>query len=333
MFGAALVLLSLVSAQAPTQVPAWPREPEQPLASKPAAAPAALVGYLGEYGPESAPVIVFEQNGQLVAVIARGPARPLAASAFALDPRGRAARVTIDGQSYDRREVGPADGGQLHVTPLRPVPELLKEARTQSPPAEPGDFLPADLVELVKVDGSIRLDIRYATTNNFLGSAFYAEGRAFLQRPAAEAVARAAKALRPLGYGLLVHDGYRPWYVTKTFWDATPEDKKWLVANPAKGSNHNRGCAVDLTLYDLATGRVIEMPSTYDESTPRAYAFYPGGTSLERWHRALLRRVMEAEGFTVNPNEWWHFDYKDWRRYAIGNVAFDRIPASGRRRP
>ena len=149
-----------------------------------------------------------------------------------------------------------------------------------------------------------------------------------MQRPAAEAVARANKTLAPLGYGLLIHDGYRPWYVTKTFWDATPPEKKWLVADPSKGSKHNRGCAVDLTLYDLRTGRAIEMPSTYDESTPRASAFYPGGTSLQRWHRALLRRVMEAEGFTVNPEEWWHFDHKDWQRYAIGNVPFDRIPKS-----
>jgi len=68
---------------------------------------------------------------------------------------------------------------------------------------------------------------------------------------------------------------------------------------------------------------------TYDESTPRAYAFYPGGTSLQRWHRALLRRLMEAEGFAVNPEEWWHFDYKDWRRYAIGNAAFDKIRRRG----
>ena len=113
--------------------------------------------------------------------------------------------------------------------------------------------------------------------------------------------------------------------MTKAFWDATPEDRKWLVANPAQGSRHNRGAAVDLTLVDRKTGAVIEMPSTYDESTPRAYAFCPGGTSLQRWHRALLRRLMEAEGFTVNPEEGWHFDYKDWRRYAIGNVTFDGI--------
>jgi D-alanyl-D-alanine dipeptidase len=126
---------------------------------------------------------------------------------------------------------------------------------------------------------------------------------------------------------LTVHDAYRPWYVTKIFWDATPADKKWLVANPASGSKHNRGCAVDLTLYDMRTGRTVEMVSTYDESTERAYAEYPGGTSLQRWHRSLLRSVMEAEGFTANLQEWWHFDYKDWRQYPIMNVRFDQIGA------
>jgi D-alanyl-D-alanine dipeptidase len=227
--------------------------------------------------------------------------------------------------SYRRLQVGPEAGGQLQVTPVRPVAEVLRESSSVAPPTEPGTFSPSDLVELVTLDRTIKLDIRYATTNNFLGSVFYAQARAFLQRPAADAVVRVQHALKPLGYGLLVHDGYRPWYVTRTFWETTPADKKWLVANPAQGSKHNRGAAVDLTLYDLKTGKVIEMPSTYDESTPRAYAFYPGGTSLQRWHRALLRRLMEAEGFTVNPEEWWHFDYKDWKNYAIGNVPFERI--------
>ena len=308
------------------QMPSWPREAESPMTPKPAAAPPATLGYLGEFGDESTPVYVLEDHGHLVAIVGRGNPIQTTPNIFTLDRRGRATRITIDGMSYDRREVGPADGHQLKVTPQRPVAELLREALTQSPPAETGTFRPAQLVELAKLDRTIHLEIRYATTNNFLGARFYSEARAFMQRPAAEAVARAANALKPLGYGLLIHDGYRPWFVTKTFWDATPQDKKWLVADPSKGSKHNRGCAVDLTLYDLKTGRVIAMPSTYDESTPRAYAFYPGGTSLERWHRALLRRVMEAEGFAVNPEEWWHFDYKDWQQYAIGNVAFDKIP-------
>jgi D-alanyl-D-alanine dipeptidase len=327
--------VALLLAVVVSQVPTWPREADQPNAPKPAAATAEQRALIGEYGTADSPIYVREQGGRLEAIVGRGAPQPVTSASFlTVDAtRGPMRVLSLNGINYSRRDVGPADGGQLHITPVRPVPELLKEALTQAPPKESGDFYPADLVELTTLDPTIHLDIRYATTNNFLGSVFYSEARAFMQRPAAEAVARAAKALRPLGYGLLVHDGYRPWYVTKTFWDATPQDTKWLVADPSKGSKHNRGCAVDITLYDLATGKVIEMPSTYDESTPRAYAFYPGGTSLERWHRALLRRVMEAEGFAVNPEEWWHFDHQEWQHYAIGNVTFDQIRRSEKTEP
>jgi D-alanyl-D-alanine dipeptidase len=116
------------------------------------------------------------------------------------------------------------------------------------------------------------------------------------------------------------------------FWDATPDDKKVFVADPAHGSRHNRGCAVDLTLYDLRTGKPVSMTGGYDEMTDRSYADYPGGTSLQRWHRALLRRAMEMQGFTVYDAEWWHFDYEDWRSYPIGNVPFDRIGVGSSRR-
>src|SRR5262249_11351387 len=158
-----------------------------------------------------------------------------------------------------------------------------------------------------------------------LSSVFYKQARAFLQRPAAEALVRANHKLKEMGYGLLIHDGYRPWFVTKVFWDATPADKKIFVANPAPGSRHNCSCAVDLTLYDLKTGKPVEMVSTYDETTDRAYPDYPGGTSLQRWHRRLLRDAMEAQSFTVYEAEWWHFDYKDWRSYRIGNVPFEQL--------
>jgi D-alanyl-D-alanine dipeptidase len=336
LIAALTVSASALPAARQEQTPTWPREPAAPSAPRPASAPADWLGLIGEY--ESAPgaagkavrLYVIERDGQLMAIADRGEPVALDSTTprpeFTRDAGGRATRLTLRGVPYRRLQVGPEGGsGQLRVTPLRPVADALKDAQAAKPPVEDGSFLPADLVELTTLEPTIKLDVRYATTNNFLGAVFYAEARAFLQRPAAEAVVRAHRALAPLGYGLLVHDGYRPWYVTKTFFDTTPPDKKWLVADPAQGSRHNRGAAVDLTLYDLRSGAVIEMPSTYDEATPRAYAFYPGGTSLQRWHRALLGRVMEAEGFTVNPEEWWHFDYNDWRRYAIGNVAFDRI--------
>src|SRR6266850_4122954 len=206
-----------------------------------------------------------------------------------------------------------------------PITLLLSVAFAQGPPIESGPFRKPELVEVTKLDPTIRLDIRYATKNNFLGRPVYKQARAFLQRPAAEALVRINQALRKQGYGLIIHDGYRPWYVTKIFWDATPDDKKIFVADPAKGSRHNRGCAVDLTLYDLKTKKPIEMVSTYDETTARAYPDYPGGTSLQRWHRKLLRDAMKAEGFTVYTAEWWHFDYQDWQKYLIGNITFEQI--------
>jgi zinc D-Ala-D-Ala dipeptidase len=213
----------------------------------------------------------------------------------------------------------------FHITPMRPVEELRAEALKDQPPVEQGDFLKPDLVELVTLDPTIKLDIRYATTNNFLGTPVYTQARAFLQRPAAEALLRAHRELKAQGYGLIIHDGYRPWYVTKIFWDAVPTDKRIFVADPSAGSKHNRGCAVDLSLYDLKTGQEVDMPSGYDEMTERAYADFPGGTDQQRALRLLLRQAMEKQGFAVIPKEWWHFDYKDWKHYPILNVKFEDL--------
>jgi D-alanyl-D-alanine dipeptidase len=195
------------------------------------------------------------------------------------------------------------------------------------PPKEGGEFRSADLVELVKLDPAIRLDIRYATTNNFMHRPVYRQARAFLQRPAAEALVRANKSLRPRGYGLLVFDGYRPWSVTKAFWDSATQAQRDIgfVANPAEGSKHNRGCAVDLTLCELGTGAEVTMPSAYDEFSDRAFPAYKGGSPESRTMRDLLRSAMEAQGFTVLHEEWWHFDYKDWREYGILNIPFEAI--------
>ena len=193
------------------------------------------------------------------------------------------------------------------------------------PPTDPGATRTADLVELVKLDPTIKLDIRYAGTNNFLGKPVYKESRAFLQRPAAEALLKAHQQLAKSGYGLLIHDGYRPWAITKLFWDMTSGFQREFVADPKTGSKHNRGCAVDLTMYDLATGLAVEMPGGYDEMTPRSYPDYPGGPPEARAKRDLLRQAMEGHDFTVEPNEWWHFNFKDWKEYPILDIAFSEI--------
>jgi D-alanyl-D-alanine dipeptidase len=213
----------------------------------------------------------------------------------------------------------------FRITPVRPVSELLPIALAAQPPHETGQFKPADLVELTALVPGLHLDIRYATSRNFLSTPIYSQARAFMQRPAAEALARVQRSLAAAGYGLLVFDAYRPWYVTRIFWDATPPELHRFVADPAEGSRHNRGCAVDLSLYELQTGAPVGMPSAYDETTERAYPTYTGGTPEQRRLRDLLRAHMEAEGFKVYEYEWWHFDYGDWRSYAIQNVRFEDI--------
>src|SRR2546421_8952842 len=299
------------------------------LPPKPAPAPERWRGLIGEDGPDDDVIIVFERDGKLCALLKHTEVEILEEVdqntfkfpspgphaqqhlTFERDATRRATQLAIDAVVVKRRQIEPESGNQLHVTPLRPVADSIKEALATQAPNDSGEFREGDLVELTKLDPTIRLEVRYATTNNFLGTKFYSQTRAFMQRPAAEAVVRVSRKLRAQGYGLLIHDAYRPWYVTKIFWDATPNDKKVFVADPAKGSRHNRGCAVDLTLYNLKTGKPVEMVSTYDETTDRAPADYPGGTSLQRWHRKLLRDEMESEGFAVYPPEWWHFDYKD----------------------
>ena len=199
-------------------------------------------------------------------------------------------------------------------------------AQTKPPPES--NKREADLLELVKLDKTIKLDIRYARTDNFVGKVVYPQARAFLQRPAAEAVVRVHRELKKQGLGIVIFDGYRPWSITKIFWEVTPDEKRKFVANPKTGSRHNRGCAVDLSIYDLKTGALIEMPSGYDEFTERASPNYTGGTDVQRANRDMLRKLMEAEGFTVNPNEWWHFDFKNWQDYAIYDISFAEAAAA-----
>lgn len=202
---------------------------------------------------------------------------------------------------------------------------VASSALGQVPPKEPGPFRQPDLVELVKLDPTIKLDIRYATKNNFLGRPVYKEARAFLQRPAAEALVRVHRALRTKGYGLLVFDGYRPWQVTKTLWVNTPNEKKMFVADPDIGSRHNRGCAVDLTLFDLKTGKAVVMPSEYDEMTERSYADYTGSTPEATRMRSLLAAAMTAEGFLVFATEWWHYDFRGWKDFPLLDLKFSEI--------
>ena len=305
--------------------------------------PARWNGLIGEYGWDHDVLYIYERHGRLTALIewfAEYPLREVGLNEFAFpdyglyagerlrftrDGRGRATQVVAAEVTFARRKIPGEDAAVFRITPVKPVNVLRRDALAATPPTESGTFRESDLVELVTLDRGIKLDVRYATRDNFLSVPVYTQARAFLQRPAAEALVRAHRALRAKGFGLLVHDGYRPWYVTKMFWDGTPEANHIFVADPSRGSRHNRGCAVDLTMYDLATGRPVRMTGGYDEMSDRSYPDYPGGTSRQRELREILRAAMEAEGFLVYEAEWWHFDYKDWREYRIGNQRFEAL--------
>ncbi|WP_304186879.1 M15 family metallopeptidase [Phenylobacterium aquaticum] len=304
--------------------------------SLPPAPSPAVTAAVGEYGVGDNLLTVYEKDGQLY-LTGRGLD---AAALWQMSPGryagtfGEAAftpdAVTLGGDRLPRRDVGAETAAEIQAGVKADPARVRAAALAATPPVEPPPRTPSDLVSLTTVDPSIKLDIRYATTNNFMGFPLYERAGAWLQRPAALALARAARTLRAQGYGLLIHDGYRPWFVTRMFWDATPPYAHVFVADPAQGSRHNRGCAVDLTLYDLKTGLPVEMTGRYDEMSKRSYADYVGGTSRQRWTRDLLRKAMEAEGFSVYPEEWWHFDYKDWRDYAIGTETFSQLAAEGR---
>ena len=300
---------------------------------------------IGEYGDDHIILYIYEKEGNLHALIewfekdkltqlsknefafpATGGMYHGETMAFERDEKGLAQSVSIkNGPVFHRRDLGAVTEETFKIEPIKPVAELNQLALAASPPPENGDFKTFDLIDIRKLDTSILYDIRYASDNNFMGTSFYTLSRAYLQRPAAEALVRVHQGLKKHGFGLLIHDAYRPWYVTKMFWDATPEDKKIFVADPSKGSRHNRGAAVDLTLYDLITRKAVTMVAGYDEMTDRSFAFYHGGNTQQRYLRDLLRRSMEAEGFMVYEYEWWHFDFEDWRSYPIGNTRFEDL--------
>jgi D-alanyl-D-alanine dipeptidase len=305
--------------------------------------PAPLKLLLGEYGTGTSPYLILEHDGSLFlsgeqrapVKLRRTSQRTFIAAPEGSLPRGeivfegpineRPTSVLIGRSRFTRRAFDGEDGSTFTIEPLHSYETLRRRAEQAKPPEEQGSFVPSSLVDIRSLDSSVFYDIRYATTNNFMQQQFYSQAKAFLQLPAANAFIRAHQWLETFGYGLLIHDAYRPWTVTKMFWDATPRELKNFVANPATGSRHNRGCAVDVTLYDRTTGEPVDMVSGYDEFSPRSYPDYAGGTSIQRWHRTLLRTALEREGFDVYHSEWWHFDYQDWKKYKIQNMTFEDL--------
>ena len=212
----------------------------------------------------------------------------------------------------------------FYIIPIKEISELREISKNSNPPALDSLDSHKKLIDLKKLDDEFQLDIRYASTNNFMRSKFYKNDRAFFNMDAANRLIEAKNELKELGYGIIIYDAYRPWFVTKMFWEGTPENLKHFVANPENGSSHNKGCAIDIGLYDIETGESIVMISGYDEFTERAYPNYSGGSKKQRDIRDMLIQVMERNDFTVYEYEWWHFNYNECNS-GIMNYSFEEL--------
>lgn len=179
----------------------------------------------------------------------------------------------------------------------------------------------AGLVEVAQVVPDAVLDIRYATTDNFTGQAVYPSARCFLNRDAARALALVQEDLKSQGFRLKVFDGYRPLSVQRRFWAILPDPD--FVADPAVGSRHNRGFAVDVSLVSL-DGAEVPMPTEFDDFSERAHPDYPDISGEAARNRAILRRAMERRGFTIFPTEWWHFDYAGWEDKPVLDIPIPK---------
>lgn len=199
---------------------------------------------------------------------------------------------------------------------LKIIDALNYKAITKSDPNQ-------ELVEIKKVIPNITLDIRYATKDNFMNEVMYRQARAFARKPVVDQLKIIQKELNKQGLGLKIYDGYRPYSVTVAFFKKATD--KSFVANPNKGSRHNRGCAIDLSIIDLKTGKDLQMPTPYDSFSPLAASKYlplPEGVLK---NRSMLISVMEKHGFKVLENEWWHFDFVGWKDFDLVDVPFEKL--------
>jgi len=180
------------------------------------------------------------------------------------------------------------------------------------------------LVDIISLDQTFVCDIRYATANNFTGQVLYPSTRCLLVEPAARALAGVQQQLKAVGLGLKVWDAYRPLSVQQLMWDNFPQFHAY-IGNPAVGSKHNRGAAVDLTLVDLATGQELAMPTGFDDLSERAHRRYPHTPLQARANCYLLEILMVAAGFEPLPHEWWHFNWHAWAEYPLLDVVAESI--------
>lgn len=179
------------------------------------------------------------------------------------------------------------------------------------------------LVALDRFIPGIKLDIRYATSNNLMKEPMYKKAAAYLSLPAAKALRAAQKELNAMGYGIKIWDAYRPYRITVAFYEKVRDST--FTASPWTGSRHNRGCAVDLTLINLKTGKELPMPTPFDDFTKKAHTDYKNLPANVIKNRELLKRVMTKHGFNIYADEWWHYDFAGWKTHPLMDIPFEEL--------
>lgn len=180
------------------------------------------------------------------------------------------------------------------------------------------------MVDLSLFVKGITLDVRYATTNNFTGEQIYEAPLAFVRQPVAEALKNVSEELALYGLGIKVFDAYRPYSATLKFYEVMKGDTNFVAA-PWKGSRHNRGCAVDVTLIDINTGVELPMPTAFDDFTEKAAVDYPDLPDELLKNRKLLIDIMTKYGFETYAWEWWHYDFSGWENFDLMDISFESL--------
>ena len=180
-------------------------------------------------------------------------------------------------------------------------------------------------VNLEHLPAPFQFDIRYSRADNFMGEAVYPYARAFLLEHVAHDLMKVHAELEAHGFGILIFDGYRPLSVTETFWNRSTDEMRNYLADPKSGSVHNRGCAVDLSLYHLDSKHPAPMPSDFDELNEKAHVTFLGGDPVALANRDLLKEKMLKNGFTGIKHEWWHFNHGSAADFPVLNLSFEEM--------
>lgn len=180
----------------------------------------------------------------------------------------------------------------------------------------------SDLVDITALDSTIIVDLKYATRDNFMGDTLYSANICLLRKNVAEQLVKVHRSLQKMSLGLKIWDAYRPLSVQKKMWQKIPDPR--YVADPARGSNHNRGAAVDVTLVDR-NGNELEMPTAFDDFSLRARSDNPDVSEQAKRNRAILQQAMTSQGFLTITSEWWHFNYVGCHNYSILDVPLEKF--------